>query len=65
MSLFILFFNEWGWDEGEENHGKILGAFTTKSEAEKHQVDAKKKNHHGDYNIIMIEVGKYYEYGCY
>ena len=64
MTLFILYFNEWGWEDEEENRGQILGAFTTKSEADKYQVIAKNGNSHGDYIIMMIEVGQYYQYGC-
>ena len=64
MTLFILYFNEWGYEEGEDNQGQILGVFTTKTEAEKYQSMAEEKNTHGSYSITLIEVGKYYQYGC-
>ena len=64
MTLFVLYFNEWGWDEGDDNHGQILGVFTTKTEAKKYESIAKEKNNHGFYDVKTVEVGRYYEYGC-
>lgn len=64
MTVWILLFNEWGWDDGEDNHPQILGVFTTITEAEKYQVEAKKHNTHGSYDIKMAETNKYYQYGC-
>ncbi len=61
--VYVLYFNEWGWEEGEDNLGHILGVFTKKSVAESHEELAKIENDHGNYNIIKVPINKFTRYG--
>ena len=64
MELYVLYFNEWGWEEGEDNTGQILGVYNEKEFAENDLVKAKESNNHGDYFIKRVKVNKFYPYGC-
>jgi hypothetical protein len=59
MIVYALYFNEWGWDEGDENSGYILGIFTDKNTAILNMIEAKKENDHGGYEVKTVEVNKY------
>jgi hypothetical protein len=65
MKVYVLYFNEWGWEEGEEQFGNILGVYNEKEFAENDLEKAKQSNDHGDYSIRKAELNKFYPYGRY
>jgi hypothetical protein len=63
--LYVLYFNEWGWEEDEEQSGNILGVYNERAFAENDLRIAKESNTHGDYFIKKVEINKFYPYGAY
>ncbi len=61
--VYVLYFNEWGWDEGDENQGHILGVFEDKNLAKSHEELAKKENNHGFYSVKEVLVDSFSRYG--
>jgi len=61
--LYVLYFNEWGWEEGEEQRGNVLGVFTDKGDAEIYEAEAMFFNTHGDYDIKKVPLNEFYKYG--
>jgi hypothetical protein len=64
MDVYVLHFEEWGWEEDEEQSGTVLGVYETEPEAIKAKYEAKLNNSHGDYTIKKMKVGKFYRYGA-
>ena len=63
--VYVLYFNEWGWEEGEDNSGQILGVFTDKAVADTYEKEAEKHNKHGQYNVIKVKVNEFAKFGWY
>uniref|UniRef100_A0A6M3KVQ0 Uncharacterized protein n=1 Tax=viral metagenome TaxID=1070528 RepID=A0A6M3KVQ0_9ZZZZ len=64
MKVYVLYFNEWSWDEGDENTGHVLGVYNEREFAENDLIKAKESNKHGDYFIKKAELNKFYICGC-
>jgi hypothetical protein len=61
--VFVLHFEEWGWEEGEEQRGSVLGVYSKKELAKSAEVLAITHNDHGSYRIIPVIVNDFRQYG--
>lgn len=62
-NVYVLYFNEYGWEEGDEQSGNILGVFSDKERAEKFEKYARDENNHDFYMIKKIPINSFYKHG--
>ena len=63
MKVYVLCFNEYGWEEGEKDSYLVQGVFTKEDVARTYMAEQKTVNHHGMYEVKEIEVDKLANYG--